>query len=306
MSKNVAHRVAVWSTGWIGTIAIRAAHRRADMELVGVWVHSPEKEGRDAGELAGMRADRVAADQRRRRDPRRTTGLRDLRGQRPPARRRRGARLRAPARSRCERGDRHFVVAGVPVGVRAHVGSRRSPRRPSAVARRCTRRASNRASRPTNSRWCSRRCRTRSDRCGPPRSCSTTAIRSSTCCARWASASRSTRRRSWRCRRADRHLGSLDPPRGRRSRRGDRGDPRVLRPCADGPPPRGGLRGDRSRDRGAVRTQTVGVVDGRECIVIEHVNRMAPDLAPEWPTGARGVDGIYTIHLGAIPTSTWR
>jgi hypothetical protein len=52
---------------------------------------------------------------------------------------------------------------------------------------------------------------------------------------------------------------------------------------------------------GAVRTQTVGVVDGRECIVIEHVNRMAPDLAPEWPTGARGVDGIYTIHIAGDP-----
>ena len=48
------HRVAVWSTGWIGTIAIRAIQRRSDLELVGVWVHSPEKEGRDAGELAGI------------------------------------------------------------------------------------------------------------------------------------------------------------------------------------------------------------------------------------------------------------
>ena len=46
-------RVAVWSTGWIGSIAIRAVHRRPDLELVGVWVHSPDKVGRDAGELAG-------------------------------------------------------------------------------------------------------------------------------------------------------------------------------------------------------------------------------------------------------------
>lgn len=51
MSASRVHRVAVWSTGWIGRIAIRAVHRRADMELVGVWVHSPQKEGRDAGEL---------------------------------------------------------------------------------------------------------------------------------------------------------------------------------------------------------------------------------------------------------------
>ena len=31
---------------------------------------------------------------------------------------------------------------------------------------------------------------------------------------------------------------------------------------------------------GAIRTQAIGVVDGRDAIVIEHVNRMAADLAP--------------------------
>lgn len=46
-------RVVVWATGGVGSIAIRAVHRRPDLELVGVWVHSPEKVGRDAGELAG-------------------------------------------------------------------------------------------------------------------------------------------------------------------------------------------------------------------------------------------------------------
>jgi hypothetical protein len=46
-------RVAVWSTGGIGSKAIRAIRRRPDLELVGVWVHTPEKVGRDAGELAG-------------------------------------------------------------------------------------------------------------------------------------------------------------------------------------------------------------------------------------------------------------
>jgi hypothetical protein len=54
-------RVAVWSTGGIGSIAIRAIARRPDLELVGVWVHSPEKEGRDAGELAGTDPVGVAA-----------------------------------------------------------------------------------------------------------------------------------------------------------------------------------------------------------------------------------------------------
>lgn len=46
-------RVVVWSTGGVGSIAVNAVHRRPDLELVGVWVHSPEKVGHDAGELAG-------------------------------------------------------------------------------------------------------------------------------------------------------------------------------------------------------------------------------------------------------------
>lgn len=49
-------RVAVWSTGGVGSNAIRAIARRPDLELVGVWVHTPEKVGRDAGDLAGIDA----------------------------------------------------------------------------------------------------------------------------------------------------------------------------------------------------------------------------------------------------------
>ncbi len=47
-------RVAVWSTGGVGSNAIRAIANRTDLELVGVWVHTPGKVGRDAGELAGI------------------------------------------------------------------------------------------------------------------------------------------------------------------------------------------------------------------------------------------------------------
>jgi len=54
-------RVVVWSTGGVGAVAIDAISRRPDMELVGVWVHSPEKVGRDAGELAGGEPLGVAA-----------------------------------------------------------------------------------------------------------------------------------------------------------------------------------------------------------------------------------------------------
>ncbi|MEZ4281460.1 MAG: dihydrodipicolinate reductase [Myxococcota bacterium] len=50
---------------------------------------------------------------------------------------------------------------------------------------------------------------------------------------------------------------------------------------------------------GAVRFETIGVVDGRDAIVIEHVNRMADDLAPEWATAAR--DGTYRIAFEGEP-----
>ncbi len=50
---------------------------------------------------------------------------------------------------------------------------------------------------------------------------------------------------------------------------------------------------------GAVRFETIGVVDGRDAIVIEHVNRMAPDLAQEWPTAAR--DGTYRVVIAGEP-----
>ena len=46
-------RIVVWSTGGVGTVAIDAIGRRPDLELVGVWVHSPKKVGHDVGELAG-------------------------------------------------------------------------------------------------------------------------------------------------------------------------------------------------------------------------------------------------------------
>ena len=50
---SAALKIVVWSTGGVGSIAIDATRVRPDLELVGVWVHSPEKVGKDAGELAG-------------------------------------------------------------------------------------------------------------------------------------------------------------------------------------------------------------------------------------------------------------
>ena len=46
-------KTVVWSTGGVGSIAIDAIRVRPDLELVGVWVHTAEKVGKDAGELAG-------------------------------------------------------------------------------------------------------------------------------------------------------------------------------------------------------------------------------------------------------------
>lgn len=50
-------RVVVWSTGTVGRHAIAGIDRHPDLELVGVWVSSVEKEGRDAGDLAGLGRD---------------------------------------------------------------------------------------------------------------------------------------------------------------------------------------------------------------------------------------------------------
>ncbi|CNE96134.1 dihydrodipicolinate reductase [Mycobacterium tuberculosis] len=47
------HRVVQWATGALGRSAIRGVLDRDDMELAGVWVHTPAKEGADAGALAG-------------------------------------------------------------------------------------------------------------------------------------------------------------------------------------------------------------------------------------------------------------
>jgi hypothetical protein len=55
------YRVIQWATGSIGRLAIRAITEAPDLDLVGVWVHSASKVGRDAGELAGINRLGVAA-----------------------------------------------------------------------------------------------------------------------------------------------------------------------------------------------------------------------------------------------------
>ena len=51
-----ARRVIVWGTGTIGAPALRAVIDHPDLELVGVHAWSPDKVGRDAGDLVGLPA----------------------------------------------------------------------------------------------------------------------------------------------------------------------------------------------------------------------------------------------------------
>lgn len=48
------YRVVQWATGRIGESSLRELIRSPELELVGVYVHSAAKEGRDAGELCGL------------------------------------------------------------------------------------------------------------------------------------------------------------------------------------------------------------------------------------------------------------
>jgi hypothetical protein len=48
------YRVVQWATGNVGTRALRAVMEDPKLKLVGLYVHSPEKVGRDAGELCGL------------------------------------------------------------------------------------------------------------------------------------------------------------------------------------------------------------------------------------------------------------
>jgi 4-hydroxy-tetrahydrodipicolinate reductase len=50
----MAYRVIQWATGTVGVHAVPAIAAHPDLELVGLWVHSDDKAGRDAGEICGV------------------------------------------------------------------------------------------------------------------------------------------------------------------------------------------------------------------------------------------------------------
>lgn len=56
-------RVIQWATGTVGIHAVPAIAHHPDLELAGLWVHSDNKAGRDAGELCGIEPLGVEASQ---------------------------------------------------------------------------------------------------------------------------------------------------------------------------------------------------------------------------------------------------
>jgi hypothetical protein len=57
----MTYRVIQWATGGVGKAAIEGVLSHHELELVGCWVHSAEKDGRDVGELIGRGAIGVTA-----------------------------------------------------------------------------------------------------------------------------------------------------------------------------------------------------------------------------------------------------
>ena len=49
----MALRVVQWATGGVGVAAVRGVLEHPELDLVGCWVHSPAKAGRDVGEIVG-------------------------------------------------------------------------------------------------------------------------------------------------------------------------------------------------------------------------------------------------------------
>jgi len=57
----MGYRVIQWATGNVGRAAVEGVRSHPELELVGCWVHSEKKSGRDVGELCGLGPMGVAA-----------------------------------------------------------------------------------------------------------------------------------------------------------------------------------------------------------------------------------------------------
>ena len=92
MTNDSPLRIILWGTGFVGKLVIRELVAHPDFELVGVIVHAPEKDGVDAGEIAGIgpiglpaTRDAASTPMRRRRGARGAAGV-GGRGGAPPER----------------------------------------------------------------------------------------------------------------------------------------------------------------------------------------------------------------------------
>ncbi|MDT5347709.1 MAG: hypothetical protein QOH91_996 [Mycobacterium sp.] len=50
----MTYKVIQWGTGNLGTLAVQSILKHPDLELIGTWVSSSQKAGRDVGELCGV------------------------------------------------------------------------------------------------------------------------------------------------------------------------------------------------------------------------------------------------------------
>jgi len=50
----VSYRVIQWATGGVGRAAVAGILAHPELELVGCWVSSDEKAGRDVGDICGL------------------------------------------------------------------------------------------------------------------------------------------------------------------------------------------------------------------------------------------------------------
>jgi hypothetical protein len=53
--------------------------------------------------------------------------------------------------------------------------------------------------------------------------------------------------------------------------------------------------------QGALRFEVQGLVDGEAVIVVEHVTRIAPGVAPDWPVPPDGGDGAHKVVIEGRP-----
>lgn len=296
----MAYRVAVWGTGNIGKVAIRAIARRPDFELVGVGVNTPEKAGRDAGELAGLEPLGVKA----------TLGIESLIALKPDC----IAYAGTSATMDPEVDDKlaRILEAGINVSCTTSASLMHPPSAPPALrAKLEAAAAKGRASAyatgiepgfagdhlPLMLTMMSETVRSvriqeifRYDGYpvaammqqgmgfGMPMEFTPALARPEAQAATWGPS----------LHKMAEHLGAkIDEIRCTYEKQVT---PRELK-VAMGTIEAGTV--------GAVRFETIGVVGGRDVFVIEHVNRMADDVAPDWPYAAR--NGTYRVLLEGSP-----